>query len=319
MKAIQVTHDSLIWSDTPDPEPGPGEVVIRVEATAVNRADLSQRQGSYPPPPGASPILGLECSGVIEAVGPGVNPGRLGEPVCALLSGGGYAQKVVCPATHTLPVPKGLSLLEAAALPEVMATAWLNLRQEGQLQNGERVLLHAAASGVGTAALQLCRNWGCPVFAVVGSSEKAARCQALGAERTSLRQQDPWAQEVRAWGGVDVILDPVGGSILEPNLQCLKPQGRLVCIGLLGGKEGTLPMGLLMVKRLTVRGSVLRSRSREEKDAILAGLLREVWPLLEEGRVVPVIDRVYPIEEADRAHTWMASNTNVGKIILRVN
>jgi putative PIG3 family NAD(P)H quinone oxidoreductase len=289
-----------------------------VAATAVNRADLVQRTGHYPPPAGASPILGLECAGVVDEVGAYVNWPKPGDEVCALLAGGGYAEYVVFPASHALPVPKGMSLLEAAAVPEVFTTAWLNLRREGELIQGERVLIHAAASGVGTAALQLCLAWGNPTFATVGSAAKEARCRALGAQATANRKDGPWLGKVTAWGAVDVILDPVGGAYLESNIHALRERGRLVNIGLMGGREGTLPMGPLLVKRLSIRGSVLRSRSEHEKTDILSAMKEEVWPLLDDGTVRPIIDEVFDIERAQDAHELVGRNGTVGKVVLRV-
>lgn len=317
MRAI-VEEETLVWGEVPRPVPGEGEVRIQVRATAVNRADLVQRAGAYPPPPGASEILGLECSGTVEALGPGAPPELLGREVCALLAGGGYAEYVVCPASHTLPVPRGMDLREAAALPEVFATAYLNLREEGALEPGERVLVHAGASGVGTAAIQLCAAWGNPVFATVGSPEKEARCRHLGASGTADRHAGPWEDAVRAWGEVDVILDPVGGPYLAQGLRVLRRRGRIVLIGLMGGREGTLPLGRLLVQRLSLRGSVLRSRSREEKDEVVRGLLEEVWPLVEAGRVGPVVDRVLALPDAEEAHRIVSGNQTVGKILLEL-
>mgnify|MGYP001386782762 FL=1 len=316
MKAVLEQSGRLVWSETADPEPGPGEVILQARASAVNRADLVQRSGNYPPPPGASPILGLECSGTVVALGPGVPAEALGQQRCALLAGGGYAEKVAVPWSHTLPLPSGVDLLRAAALPEVLATAWLNLRLEGQLQPGERVLIHARARGVGTAALQLCRAWGNPTFVTVGSEAKLERCKELGAAAGWVRHQGDWLEAVRAWGGADVVLCPVGAAYLNSNLQALHSRGRLVLIGLMGGREAALPLGLVLVKRLSLRGSVLRSRSRQEKDFILEGLQREVWPLVESGEVQPIIDSVLPIQQAEEAHDRLASNETVGKIIL---
>lgn len=316
MRAIRSVDGTLRWVDFPTPEPGPGEVRIRVMATAVNRADLVQRSGKYPPPPGAPDTLGLECAGVIDAVGEGVTTRSVGDEVVALLAGGGYAEHVCCPAVHTLPRPAGFSWTEAAAVMEVFATAWLNLRLEARLRDGERVLVHAGASGVGTAALQLCRAWGCPAFATVGSEPKVERCRAFGAEATV--RHGGWLQAVKAWGPVDVALCPVGGAYLPTNLQALRGRGRLVIIGLMGGREGTLPVGRLLVKRLSVVGSVLRSRSIEEKASIVEGVGREVWPLLASGEVGPVIDTVLPIEQAEEAHALLAANETVGKIVLKV-
>lgn len=319
MKAIVERDGGLLWTDVPTPEPGPGEVRIAVRATAANRADLVQRSGMYPPPPGASPILGLECAGVVDAIGAGVTGLSAGDPVCALLAGGGYAEQVVCPASHCLPLPDGLSMVEAAAVVEVFATAWLNLAVEGALQPGERVLVHAGASGVGTAALQLCRAWGNPAFATVGSAAKAERCRGFGADGVAVRTEGPWGPAVRAWGGADVILDPVGASYLPSDIAALNPRGRLVIIGLMGGREGTLDLGALLVRRLTVKGSVLRSRSVAEKDAVMAGLRAHVWPLLASGRVTPVIDDVLELPDAEAAHARLARNDTVGKLVLRVS
>lgn len=318
MKAIVVHDGKLVWTTVETPEPGPGQLRIRTVATAVNRADLAQRSGRYPPPPGASPILGLECSGHIDVLGPGVTEPKVDTPVCALLAGGGYAEFVVLPATHTLPIPTGYTLEQAGGLVEVLATAWLNLRLEGQLQPGERVLIHAGASGVGTACIQLCKAWGNPVFATVGSAEKVATCLELGASGACNRHAGPWLDAVKEWGGADVILDPVGGEYLPANIAALNPRGRLINIGLMGGAEGKLSLGTLLVKRLSVRGSVLRSRPVEEKNAILQGLQREVWPLLEDGSVKLIVDQVLPIQEAEQAHAVVAGNETVGKVILRI-
>lgn len=318
MKAIVERDGELVWDEIETPEPGPGEVRIAVHATAVNRADLVQRTGNYPPPAGAPATLGLECAGTIEAVGPGVPWERIGDEVVALLAGGGYAEKAICPASHTLPRGR-LSWTEAAAVMEVFATAWLNLKVEGGLEAGERVLLHAAASGVGTAALQLCAVWGNPVFATVGSAEKEQRCRELGADATHDRHDGEFVDAVKAWGGADVTLDPVGGSYLMQNLRSLNKRGRLVSIGLLGGREAMLPMGLVLVKRLTIRGSVLRSRSVAEKDAVIAGLRANVWPMLMDGTLEPMIDQVLPIEQAEQAHARVRSNQTVGKVVLTVS
>ncbi len=319
MHAIEDINGRLTWGHSTAPEPGATEVRIRVVATAINRADLVQRTGNYPPPTGASPILGLECSGIVDSVGEGVEWPRVGDSVCALLAGGGYAEYVVLPATHALPIPDGLSMIQAAAVPEVFTTAWLNLRQEGGLQNGERVLLHAGASGVGTSAIQLCRAWGNPVFVTVGSAEKVARCLALGAEGGANRYDGPWLKAVKAWGPVDVILDPVGGSYLADNVNVLRAQGRLVNIGLMGGAEGVLPLGTMLLKRLSLRGSVLRSRSVDEKTDILKGVQDEVWPLLADGKVEPIIEEVFDIQQAQEAHELVAGNNTIGKIVLRVS
>lgn len=314
MHAITEVADTLVWGAVDRPEPAPGEVRIRVHATAVNRADLVQRSGRYPPPPGASSILGLEAAGVIDAIGEGVTERAVGDQVMALLAGGGYAEQVCCPAVHTLPMPAGFDYVQAAAVMEVFSTAWLNLRVEGGLQDGERLVVHAGASGVGTAALQLARAWNCPAFATVGAPEKVVHCEGYGAS-AAIRHGD-WEEAVRAWGSADVILCPVGGSYLAANIRLLRARGRLVIIGLMGGAEATLPIARLLVKRLSVRGSVLRSRSIDEKAFVVAGVGREVVPLLESGTVQPVVHALFPVADAGEAHRLLASNETIGKIVL---
>ncbi len=320
MKAIQINGDRLVWQDTEAPALGTGEVRIRVAATAVNRADLVQRRGGYPPPPGASPILGLECAGEVVEVGEGVERCAPGDAVCALLAGGGYAEEVVVPAGQVLPVPAGLDMVEAAALPEVFATAFLNLFMEASLTRGERVLLHAGASGVGTAAIQLCALEGNPCFVTAGQPEKIERCVALGADGGWNRHDGSFVDAVRAWSGsgADVILDPVGGAYLADNLAVLTTDGRLVIIGLMGGAEATLNLGVMMVKRQRIIGSTLRARSIGAKAAVMDRLRDEVWPHIERGSVRPIVETVIPIEEAERAHALIASDDTFGKVILRV-
>lgn len=321
MNAIAVIDGRAVWTATPDPVPGPGEVRIRVVTTAVNRADLVQRAGLYPPPPGASAVLGLECSGYIDGIGPGVTAWREGDAVCALLAGGGYAERVVCAAVQCLPVPDGLSVAHAAAIPEVFATAWLNLWDEARLQPGERVLVHAGASGVGTAAIQLCREAGNPVAVTVGGEEKAARARELGADLAVDRKRGPWIGDIAAWTegrGVDVILDPVGGGYLVDNVKSLAIGGRLVVIGLMGGASGGLDLGRLLMKRLRVIGSTLRGRDPVEKGRILRGLQAAAWPAIAAGRIKPVICEEIGIEEVDRAHAIVASDATFGKVLLRV-
>ncbi|MBX2799888.1 MAG: NAD(P)H-quinone oxidoreductase [Myxococcales bacterium] len=310
--------ERLLLTEAPVPEPGPGEVRIRVAAAGVNRADLMQRAGHYPPPPGASPILGLEVSGTVEAVHEGVTDLAVGDEVCALLAGGGYAEQVVCPASHTLPVPGPVSLVHAAALPEVFATAFMVLRTEGRLQPGERVLVHAGASGVGTATLQLCRAWGAPAFATAGGAHKVARCLEMGAAAAHDRHSGPWADAVAAWtpDGVDVVLDPVGGAYLADDQRVLAADGRIVVIGLLGGREARIDQGRLLVKRQRILGTTLRARSVAAKAELLSGVRRDVWPHLEQSAIQPVIHEVLPMEAADRAHQLLASNATVGKVLL---
>lgn len=319
MYAVRDLNGVLQWVPSqPVPEIEELSVRIRVAATAVNRADLVQRKGHYPPPPGVTDILGLECSGEVVEVGALVDQVKVGDRVCALLSGGGYAEEVVVPAGQVLKVPSGYSMLEAAALPEVFATAWLNLCEEGMLASGERVLVHAGASGVGTAVVQLCVAWGNPVVVTLGSDEKAKRVLELGAEAALNRHDADMMEQLAKSGGFDVIIDPVGGRYLEKNIQLLNPQGRLVNIGLMGGSQGRLPLAALLTKRLTIKGSVLRSRSPLEKGRIVDGLRKNVWPLLEARRVVPIVDAIFSISDVESAHARVADNENIGKVVLTV-
>ena len=312
------SSSALDWIEHDDLTPAPGQLRIRVAAAGVNRADLLQRAGHYPPPPGASPILGLECAGVVDAIGEGVRRWKVGDRVCALLSGGGYAEQVVCPAGHALPVPDGMTLIEAAALPEVLATAWLNLCREAGLAAGDAVLLHAGASGVGTAAIQLCQLKGASCFVTAGSAEKIARCIALGAEGGFVRHDGGFLAAVKAWrpGGVDIVLDPVGAAYLADNQRALATDGRLVLIGLLGGRAAELDLGRLLIKRQRLIGSTLRSRSDADKEDIIQGIADDVWPAVRAGRLVPVIHTTVPAAAADEAHRLLASNTTTGKVVL---
>ena len=323
MKAIVVDGDSLAWADAEIGEPGPGEVRIANRASAVNRADLAQRQGGYPPPPGASEILGLECAGVVESVGEGVTRVEPGDRVCALLAGGGYAERVLAPAGQVLKIPGDLSFTEAAALPEVFATAYLNLFVEGGLRFGETALLHAGASGVGTAGIQLCREFGSPCFVTAGSDDKIARCVELGASGGCNRHTEQFADQVAEWtdgAGLDVILDPVGAAYLQDNLRSLKPDGRLVIIGLLGGADLSVPrgLGMMMMQRLRIVGSTLRARSIARKAAVMDALKERVWPAIAAGRIRPVIEAVVPMPDTDRAHRLIAGNETFGKVVLEV-
>ena len=321
MKAIVQRKDQLLWEEVPDLRPERGEVRIAVQASAVNRADLSQRAGGYPPPPGASSILGLECAGIVDEVGEGVTSIDEGDRVCALLSGGGYAEGVTVPAGQVLRIPGDISYEAAAALPEVFATAYLNLYMEAQLQPGERVLLHAGGSGVGTSAIQMCKSFRNPCFITAGNAEKVRRCQELGASSGCIRTEEDFVELVNEWTeseGVDVILDPVGASYFEQNLKVLAVDGRLVVIGLMGGSEAEIPLGRLMVKRHRVIGSTLRARSIAAKAQVMDELNSKVWPLIESGEIQPIIDQVVPIEQADDAHQLIASNSTFGKVVLRV-
>lgn len=323
MKAVRIDGERLLWTDADAPAgtPGPGHVRISVRASAVNRADLLQRAGAYPPAPGASDILGLECAGVVEAVGDGVARVDVGDTVCALLAGGGYAETVVVPAGQVLKAPRGLSLVEAASLPEVFATAYLNLYMEARLRFHETALLHAGASGVGTAAIQLCREFGNPCYVTAGSESKVARCVELGAAAGCDRHTASFAEQVGEWTdgvGVDVILDPVGGAYLADNLRSLKLEGRLVVIGLMDGARAELPLGALLARRLSIMGSTLRSRTIAQKAAVMDALRDRVWPKIEAGAIRPVIDTVFPMDRAEEAHSLVASNETFGKVVLEV-
>ena len=321
MKAILVEGNELAWAEAEEPALGAGEVRIDNHATAVNRADLAQRAGGYPPPAGASPILGLECAGIVAAVGEGVSRVTPGDEVCALLAGGGYAETVVVPAGQVLRKPVGLSFTAAAALPEVFATAYLNLFMEARLTKGERAVLHAGASGVGTAAIQMCKAFGNPAFVTAGSVDKIARCVALGADGGFNRHEGSFAPALADWTagqGADVILDPVGGAYLADNLKSLAVDGRLVLIGLLGGAAASAPLGLMMMKRLRIIGSTLRARSIAAKATVMDALQKRVWPLLESGAIKPTIEQVLPIEQAAEAHRLIASDQTFGKVVLAI-
>ncbi|THG79120.1 NAD(P)H-quinone oxidoreductase [Pseudomonas sp. A-1] len=316
MNALQGIDGQLEWSAQPRPDCDVGQVRIRVAAAGLNRADLLQRNGLYPPPPGASEVLGLECAGVVTEAGAG-SRWRVGDRVCALLAGGGMAEEVVVDARHALPVPEGLSLVEAAALPEVYATAWLNLFQLARLQPGEKVLLHAGASGVGSAAIQLCKAFGSPCWVSVGSAERLAYCEGLGAQGGVLRGDG--LDGLRDFGPFDVVLDPVGASYAAHNLKLLAQDGRWVIIGLMGGRKAELDLALLLGKRIQLIGSTLRSRDAESKAQLLAELEQQVWPLFAEGRLKPQLERSYPIADAEAAFAALASNQVQGKVVLVVD
>lgn len=302
----------LTLAEVDDPVPAPGEVVVNVVATAVNRADLLQRRGFYDPPLGASPYPGLECSGVIGSLGQGVTGWEVGQPVCALLSGGGYAGKVAVPAGQLMRVPDGIPLVEAAALPEVACTVWSNVVQLGRLQPGERLLVHGGASGIGTHAIQVAAALGATVTVTVGSASKAARCLELGASSAVLYKEDDFVEA----GPFDVVLDNMGGGYLGRNVAALATGGRLVVIGLQGGVKAELDLGSLLRKRAAVHGSTLRARPTEEKAAICAAVVEGVWPLVEAGRVRPVVDRVLPLTEVAEAHRVVEALEHVGKVLL---
>ena len=311
----------LTLVEGPVPRPGTGEVLIRVAAAGMNRGDILQRTGNYPPPPGASPVLGLEVSGTIAAVGENVGDLREGQEVCALVTGGGYAEYCAVPAPQCLPVPRGLGLVEAAALPETFLTVWTNVFERGRLIRGESFLVHGGSSGIGTTAIQLARAIGARVFATAGSVDKCAVCQQLGAERAINYRREDFVSVVReatGGSGVDVILDMVGGSYAERNQQALAVEGRLVQIGIMEGSKVTLDLFQMMVRRQTITGSTLRARSVADKAAI-AHLVREkAWPLIEAGSVRTVIDRTFPLVEVAAAHRLMESSQHIGKILLTI-
>ncbi|MFF8409682.1 NAD(P)H-quinone oxidoreductase [Streptomyces omiyaensis] len=311
--------EALVWAEVPDPVPGEGEVLVEVAAGAVNRADVLQRQGFYDPPPGTSPYPGLECAGRITALGPGVAGWSVGDEVCALLVGGGYAQRVAVPAAQLLPVPKGVDLATAAALPEVACTVWSNIFMIAHLRPGETLLVHGGASGIGTMAIQLAKAVGAKVAVTAGSPEKLARCAELGADvLIDYRTQD-FVEELRAatdGAGADVILDIMGAKYLDRNIRALAVNGRLVVIGLQGGVKGELNLGALLAKRAAVMATTLRARPLQEKAAIVAAVREHVWPLVEGGTVRPVVDRTLPMQEAAEAHRVLESGAHVGKILL---
>ncbi|SDU29485.1 NAD(P)H-quinone oxidoreductase [Geopseudomonas guangdongensis] len=316
MNALQGIEGELEWGVQPRPECDVGQIRIKVAAAGLNRADLLQRNGLYPPPPGVTEVLGLECSGVVVEAGAG-SRWRVGDRVCALLAGGGMAEEVVVDARHALAVPEGLGLIEAAALPEVYATAWLNLFQLARLQPGEKVLLHAGASGVGSAGIQLCKAFGSPVWVSVGSRERLDYCEALGAEGGVIRGDT--LDGLRDFAPFDVILDPVGASYGELNLKLLNQDGRWVVIGLMGGRKAQLDLALLLGKRIQMIGSTLRNRDAEFKAQLMAELEQFVWPLFAEGRLKPQLERSYPIEDAAAAFEALASNEVRGKLVLVVD
>jgi putative PIG3 family NAD(P)H quinone oxidoreductase len=308
--------------ERPVPAPGPGEVLIRVAAAGVNRPDCLQRRGLYPPPPGVSDLPGLEVAGVVAARGTDVDAPNIGDRVCALLAGGGYAGYCVAPAVQCLAVPRGLSMTEAAAIPETFFTVWTNVFERGRLQSGETLLVHGGASGIGTTAIQLGRVFGAEVYATVGDTEKRRLCLKLGARHAILYKNESFVEVVReatAGRGVDVILDIVGGGYLESNLTALATDGRLVVIGVLGGTRDNLDLRQMLTKRLTVTASTLRTRSAAEKSRIAQALARQVWPLLERRAVAPVIHATFPLAEAAQAHVLLESNLAMGKTVLLVD
>ncbi len=313
--------EALTWAEVPDPEPGGGEVLIDVVATAVNRADLMQRAGHYDPPPGAPAWPGLECSGHIAELGDGVTGWAVGDAVCALLSGGGYAERVAAPAGQLLPVPMTLSVLEAAALPEVCCTVWSNVFHAAGLKPGEVFLVHGGASGIGTIAIQLAARHGARVFCTAGSETKLAACRKLGAEAAVNYKTEDFVEVVRTTTdghGADVILDNMGASYLQRNVDALATGGRLIVIGLQGGATGELPLGKLLFKRASIAATSLRFRPAAEKAEIVAAVRHNVWPAIESGEVHPVIDRTLPLRDAAEAHRIVEASEHIGKVLLTV-
>ncbi|NHC46310.1 NAD(P)H-quinone oxidoreductase [Motilibacter aurantiacus] len=310
--------EALVWAEVDDPAPGPGELLLDVVAAGLNRADLLQRQGHYPPPPGAPAYPGLEVSGRVAALGPGVTGWAAGDEVCALLAGGGYAERVAVPAGQVLPLPRGVDLVTAAGLPETACTVWSNLVMRAGLAAGEWLLVHGGAGGIGTAAVQIGAALGARVVATAGSEEKLALCRQLGAE-AAVSYRGDWVADVRAitGGGADVVLDPIGAKYLGPNVDVLAPDGRLVVIGMQGGTRGELDLGTLLAKRGAVHATALRSRPIAQKAQIVAQVREHVWPMVADGRVRVVVDSTYPMERAGEAHRRMAGGDVTGKVLLR--
>ncbi|MFN3993757.1 MAG: NAD(P)H-quinone oxidoreductase [Tabrizicola flagellatus] len=322
MLAIEISTpggpDVLTPASVPVPVPGHGQIVIRVAWAGVNRPDALQRAGAYAPPPSASPLPGLECSGTVVELGPGVTRWRIGDQVCALLPGGGYAEYAVTHEAHALPIPKGLSLKEAACLPETCFTVWSNVVMRGGLRGGERFLVHGGTSGIGTTAIQIARALGARVFATAGTEEKCEVCRALGAELAINHRTGDFVAEMKAVGGANLILDMVGGPYIERNLKALADGGRLVQIAFLQGARVTLNLAELMTRRLTLTGSTLRPQSDLAKARIAREVETHVWPMIERGAVRVVMDSDYPLDQAPAAHWRLESGGHVGKIALRV-
>ncbi|MFD6287441.1 NAD(P)H-quinone oxidoreductase [Streptomyces sp. NPDC060205] len=323
MRAITIPEpggpEALVWDEVPDPVPGEGDVLVEVVASAVNRADLLQRQGFYDPPPGASPYPGLECSGRIAALGPGTSGWNVGDEVCALLSGGGYAEKVVVPAGQLLPVPEGVDLDKAAALPEVSCTVWSNVFMISHLRPGETLLVHGGSSGIGTMAIQLAKAVGAKVAVTAGSKAKLDFCAELGADvLINYREQD-FVEEIKAATdgvGADVVLDNMGAKYLGRNVTALAANGRLAIIGMQGGAKGELNIGALLSKRGAVTATSLRARPGGEKAAIVAAVREHVWPLIAGGHVRPIVDRELPMRDAAAAHRVLEESSHIGKVLL---
>ncbi|MBQ2261751.1 MAG: NAD(P)H-quinone oxidoreductase [Loktanella sp.] len=322
MQAVEITQpggpEVLGLTERPMPEPSHDQVVIKVAYAGVNRPDALQRAGLYNPPAGASDLPGLECAGEVVALGAGVTDWTVGDQVCALLPGGGYAEYVATPAAHCLPVPRGLTLAQAACLPETFFTVWSNVFMRGGLQAGERFLVHGGSSGIGTTAIQLAHAFGARVFATAGSDEKCAACVALGAEAAFNYRDTDFVAEMKEHGGADLILDMVGGSYIQRNINALADDGRLVQIAFLQGPKVELNMVQMMTRRLTLTGSTLRPQSDLAKARIAKDLRAKVWPLIAAGKVAPVMDQEFALGDAAKAHARMESSAHIGKIVLKV-
>jgi len=322
MRVIEITEagapEVLKLAERERPVPRHGEILIKVAYAGVNRPDALQRAGAYAPPKGASDLPGLEASGEVAAIGAGVSEWAVGDKVCSLLPGGGYAEYVTTPAAHALPVPKGMSLKEAACLPETFFTVWTNVFQRGGLKAGERFLVHGGSSGIGTTAIQLASAFGARVFTTVGNEDKANACRALGAERVMNYRNEDFVEVLKAEGGANLILDMVGGEYIPRNIRALADDGRLVQIAFLTGPKVELNFAQIMARRLTLTGSTLRPQSELAKAKIADELREQVWPLLDMGRVVPVMDQEFALEDAAKAHARMEGSTHIGKIVLKV-
>ena len=313
--------DALVPVDRPMPSVGAGEVLVRVAAAGVNRPDVLQRQGRYPPPPGVTDIPGLEVAGTIETVGAGVTAWRVGDRVCALVSGGGYAEFCAVPAPQCLPIPRGFDFTHAAAIPETTFTVWTNVFERGRLAPGESVLIHGGSSGIGTTAIQLARAWGARVFATAGSADKCAACESIGAERAINYRETDFVGAIKAatnGRGVDLVLDMVAGDYVQRNIEVLAMDGRLVMIGRQGGVKSEIDIMPILRKRLTLTGSTLRTRSVEEKGALARAVHQHVWPLFESGAVRVIVYQTFPLRDASAAHRLMESSAHVGKLVLQV-
>jgi NADPH2:quinone reductase len=326
MRCIEISApggpEVLVPADRPVPQPGPGEVLIEVRAAGVNRPDIVQRLGQYPPPPGASDLPGLEVSGIVVAIGDGVTDPAVGDAVCALLPGGGYAAYAVAAAGCCLPIPEGVDFIDGAAIPETFFTVWHNVFERGALKSGETLLVHGGSSGIGTTAIQMAKVFGAQVVATAGSAEKVSACRALGADLAINYREQDFVAEIKAnlpGKGVDVVLDMVGGSYTARNLACLRPDGRLVNIAFLESSKTAVDLMPVMLKRLTVTGSTLRPRDVAFKTALAAALRAKVWPMLAHGLIAPVIDEIYPLDEAAEAHRRMETSAHIGKLVLTVD